>query len=51
MNELVEIGLNVKVFEIDKYISWGTPNDLHTYEYWERFLPEVENVIDHYSQF
>lgn len=37
INELIEEGLKVKVFEIDKYICWGTPNDLRTYEYWQNF--------------
>ena len=38
VNELVAMGLNVKVFEIDHYICWGTPNDLRTYQYWQRFF-------------
>ncbi|MBF0239356.1 MAG: glycosyltransferase family 2 protein [SAR324 cluster bacterium] len=38
MNELIEDGLNVHVFEIDQYICWGTPNDLKTYEYWENYF-------------
>ena len=37
INELIEEGLKVKVFEIDKYICWGTPNDLKTYMYWQNF--------------
>lgn len=37
INELIEIGLRVKIFEVDKYICWGTPNDLRTYEYWHEF--------------
>lgn len=38
MNELIEDGLNVKVFEIDKYICFGTPSDLRTYNYWKDFF-------------
>lgn len=37
INNLIETGLRVKVFEVDKYICWGTPNDLKTYEYWKDF--------------
>ncbi|MDB0011101.1 sugar phosphate nucleotidyltransferase [Flavobacteriales bacterium] len=37
INELIELGLKVKCFEVDKYICWGTPNDLRTYEYWQEF--------------
>ncbi|MDP4268081.1 MAG: NTP transferase domain-containing protein [Bacteroidota bacterium] len=38
VNELLEMGLNVKVFEVDNYICWGTPNDLKTFEYWQSFF-------------
>lgn len=38
VNELVAMGLRVKAFEIDHYLCWGTPNDLRTYEYWQRFF-------------
>jgi hypothetical protein len=23
------------LFEVDTYLSWGTPNDLRTFEYWQ----------------
>ncbi len=39
-DEFVEDGMRVKVFEIDKYICWGTPNDLKTYQYWENYFKE-----------
>jgi len=38
MNLLIEAGLDVRVFKIDHYICWGTPNDLLTFEYWQRFF-------------
>lgn len=38
MNVILENGLKVKVFEVDKYIGWGTPNDLKTYQYWQRYF-------------
>jgi NDP-sugar pyrophosphorylase family protein len=34
LNPLIEAGYNVKVFEADAYICWGTPNDYKTYQYW-----------------
>lgn len=37
INYLIESGKKVKVFEVDKYICWGTPNDLKSYEYWQQF--------------
>lgn len=38
MNELIEMGLKVKVFEIDNYICWGTPDDFKTFVYWQSFF-------------
>lgn len=41
MNFAIQLGYNVHVFEVDRYVSWGTPNDLKTYEYWQRFFHRV----------
>lgn len=30
--------LNVKIFEVEHYICWGSPNDYKTYHYWEEFF-------------
>lgn len=38
INQLLEMNLNVKVFEVDHYVCWGTPQDLQTYEYWQSFF-------------
>lgn len=38
MNWLIKKGLRIHVFEVDYYASWGTPDDLKTYEYWQRFF-------------
>ncbi|WP_171267867.1 NTP transferase domain-containing protein [Oceanidesulfovibrio marinus] len=35
---LVDLDHTVKVFEIDHYVCWGTPDDLRTYEYWQSFF-------------
>ena len=42
MNLLIESGLKVRVFEVDHYICWGTPNDLITFEYWQDFFDACE---------
>ena len=42
VNEAIELGYKVKHFEIDHYICWGTPNDLQTYQYWQRFFNKVD---------
>lgn len=38
VNEVIEAGYKVKVFEVEKYICWGTPDDLRRYQYWEEFF-------------
>ena len=41
MGELIELGLSVKVFEVDDYICWGTPDDYETFVYWQSFFHKV----------
>lgn len=35
VNDAIEMGMRCKIFEVDSYMSWGTPNDLKTFEYWQ----------------
>ncbi len=35
INDAVKLGLHCHLFELDSYMSWGTPNDLRTFEYWQ----------------
>ena len=41
----LDLGYRAKVFEIDRYICWGTPYEYElyqkTYEYWDGFYKEV----------
>lgn len=55
IKEILGTRLNVKVFEVDNYICWGTPNDLRTYNYWQSFfhkcpwhpyLIEKDTIVD-----
>ena len=41
MGELVDLGLNVKVFEVEHFICWGTPDDYETFTYWQSFFHKV----------
>jgi dTDP-glucose pyrophosphorylase len=41
INDVLDLGYKVKVMEADKYICWGTPNDLKTYNYWKEFFNEM----------
>lgn len=35
INDAIALGLDCRIFEIDSYLGWGTPNDLKTFEYWQ----------------
>ena len=35
VNDALALGMKCKLFEVDSYLSWGTPNDLRTFEYWQ----------------
>ncbi len=35
VEDAVSLGLDCRLFEIDHYLGWGTPNDLKTFEYWQ----------------
>jgi NDP-sugar pyrophosphorylase family protein len=38
INQNISQGLVVKVFEVDDYICWGTPDDYKTYNYWKEYF-------------
>lgn len=42
IKHVLELGYSAKVFEIDRYIGWGTPKDYENYtrtiRYWETFV-------------
>jgi len=35
INDALALGLDCRVFEVDSYLCWGTPDDLRTFEYWQ----------------
>ncbi len=40
-NQLIAEGAEVRAFEVDKYIGWGTPADLHDFQRWERYFANL----------
>ena len=42
INQNIKDGLNVKVFQVENYICWGTPDDYETYLYWQTFFDKCE---------
>ena len=49
---LIQAGLKVKVFEIQRYLGWGTPEDyeayMQTYRYWKAFVDSDAFLGDKY---
>ena len=43
ISQNINNGLKVKVFEVENYICWGTPNDYKTYNYWEEHFTREKN--------
>jgi hypothetical protein len=35
INDAIALGMRCHLFEVDSFISWGTPNELKTFEYWQ----------------
>ena len=35
INDALAMGMTCRLFEIEHYLCWGTPDDLRTYEYWQ----------------
>lgn len=35
INHALALGMRCHIFEVDHLLSWGTPNDLKTFEYWQ----------------
>ena len=41
LNQNIKEELKVKVFEVENYICWGTPDDYKTYNYWEEYFKKI----------
>ncbi|MEM7041797.1 MAG: NTP transferase domain-containing protein [Pseudomonadota bacterium] len=35
IEDAIALGLNCVIFEVDAYLSWGTPDELRSFEYWQ----------------
>jgi dTDP-glucose pyrophosphorylase len=48
MKHMLDLNYKVKVFEVEKYICWGTPKDYEEYEntfdYWNNFCQKEEHL-------
>lgn len=41
VGELISLGYKIKIFEVDDYICWGTPDDYETFVYWQSFFHKI----------
>jgi NDP-sugar pyrophosphorylase family protein len=39
---LIKMGYKAKIFNVDNYLCWGTPNDYKTYNYWYDYFCEEQ---------
>lgn len=47
-NPMVRDGKKVCLFEVDKFICWGTPQDLEEYNFWsEYFSRDAKQILSH----
>ncbi|MDA0791647.1 MAG: NTP transferase domain-containing protein [Proteobacteria bacterium] len=35
INDAIALGLRCRLFEVEHYLCWGTPDELRTFEYWQ----------------
>ena len=38
---LINMGYKCKIFNVDNYLCWGTPNDYKTYNYWFNYFKKI----------
>ena len=43
INDAIALGLKCRLYEVESYLCWGTPNDLKTFEYWQSCLHKWES--------
>ena len=43
INDAIALGLDVRLFDVDAYLCWGTPEDLQTWKYWVEYMRNVHD--------
>jgi len=41
---LLKQGKKAAIFDVDRFVCWGTPNDLKTWEYWNSYFAHKRNL-------
>lgn len=42
IQDALDLGFSVRIFEVESYISWGTPNEFETFIYWQSCFSKWE---------
>ena len=45
INIAIGLGYKCKIFEVDEFICWGTPNEYRTFEYWRNCFNILEDHL------
>jgi len=43
IDQALKLNLKCVIFEVDNFVSWGTPNELRTFEYWQSCFHKWES--------
>lgn len=44
VNDALALGLDVRLFPVEAYLCWGTPDELRTFDYWRRCFAAWEGA-------
>jgi hypothetical protein len=42
VNRMIHMKYKIKIFEVDNFVSWKTPDELKTFQYWQSFFHKVD---------
>lgn len=45
INQGIKLGYTAKIFIVNQFIGWGTPQDLREYELWEKYFTKKRNCL------
>jgi len=46
IDDCISLGLSCSSLEVESYFCWGTPEDLETFQYWQRFFSQNPSFLE-----
>jgi hypothetical protein len=46
IDDCISLGLSCSSLEVESYLCWGTPEDLETFQYWQRFFSQNPSFLE-----